>query len=293
MELKDFIKKHSELVYKLEYSTNQSLISLNEGLILGIVAIFLAVSITLLPTWVSYLPLSLLVIALIWIYARHHSLQNNQSYIIEKLSESLRHLTTFDPESVEPTAPTDNITAAITELSTNINSLLQLYEGLSTQIEKLQEKENLAEEKTDPERVITEINTLSNGLSTLRELYFNIYKILQTNKPVPEPKPVLSNDEIKMLLESFQKLEHAAHAFDEKAAKYVLDETEDTLGQVNLKFVDYDEDTKEYYYIEYANIDKIKYASKAIVATDPNNSTYIYGKVFLPRVTEQQEIANQ
>lgn len=97
---------------------------------------------------------------------------------------------------------------------------------------------------------------------------------------------ILSKDEITMLLGTFQKLEHAAHAFEGKASKFVINELEDTLGQANLEFVDYDDSTKDYYYVEYANIEGIKYSSKAIISTIGKNHFFIYGKVFLPKAKE-------
>lgn len=94
-------------------------------------------------------------------------------------------------------------------------------------------------------------------------------------------------DSFETLLVSFQRLEHASHAFGEKAASYVSKELEDALDQCGLEFVEYSDDTKKLYYVEYANVSEPKYALKAISSAETNlEGIKVFGRIFLPKVDE-------
>lgn len=56
------------------------------------------------------------------------------------------------------------------------------------------------------------------------------------------------------------------------------------LDQCGLEFVEYTNDTKKMYYVDYANVSEPKYALKAIASTDEDFK--IFGRIFLPKIEQ-------
>lgn len=90
------------------------------------------------------------------------------------------------------------------------------------------------------------------------------------------------------IIEPLQRLENTSLAFGDDYHKIVHEEIERVLRRYKLVFLDYSEDTKDFYDTEEADIDEISYASIAVVkkehSIDSRESPLILrGKVFIPK----------
>lgn len=94
---------------------------------------------------------------------------------------------------------------------------------------------------------------------------------------------------ITSIVKPLQRLENSASQFkDERIHEEVREEADRVLRAYRLEFLDYTEETQECYDIEEAEIDKISYASLAVVKKnrsmdDGESSVILRGKVFIPK----------
>lgn len=91
---------------------------------------------------------------------------------------------------------------------------------------------------------------------------------------------------ISYIIKPLQRLENTALAFGKEYHGIVHDEIVRVLQEYRLEFLNYDENTKDCYDTETADIDEITYASVAVVKQKRSRNDrdiVLKGKVFIPK----------
>lgn len=132
---------------------------------------------------------------------------------------------------------------------------------------------------------------IAEDIQAIEQLYYQCQEQHEKEAPrgITEHQPSSGNNGVGSLMERFypivetlQRLEMYSRGSENEFNKVVRNEVEEAVKACGLEFVGYADEYKSCYRVERANVNEIKYGSRAIVSPT-DKQLLIKGKVFLPK----------
>ena len=245
--IKDLVKQIDGAVTAISpLSASQCKPSVATEIVACVLIVFLAVSISKFPEWVSYFVLVAIAVCVVCSLVKRRNCSDNGNGEVERIAQ-IRQLV-------------DAISRQAEQLQADVASKNGELKSLEQKVGRLQE-ENRAKEQT-----IIELQRKIDNCPTAKQ------------PPVDD----IYRGKFNILLKAMQQLDVAVQDFGDECHEYVRNEVEKAAKMCGYRFVDYSEEMAECYEVEkVADLPHARYISRAVLSNS-TDTVFIKGHIYIP-----------